>query len=69
MKSRKESPAYFDCMETAYASQYDKDSLEFCRFAYGNSSGVFDKSDAQNFQLSKITDQNNLEEGFSTNMF
>ena len=56
-------------METAYASQYDKDSLEFCRFAYGNSSGVFDKSDAQNFQLSKITEQNNLQEGFSTNMF
>ena len=66
-KLRAESPEYFSCMKSVYADQNGNDSLEFCRFAYGNSSGVYDESDTKNFQVSKVTDQDNS--GFSMEMF
>ena len=69
MKLRAESPAYFNCMKTAFSGQFGNDSLDFCRFAYGNSSGVYEESDTKNFDVSKVTDKGNPGSGFSIQMF
>ena len=56
-------------MNAAYQAIFGNDSLKFCRFAYGNSSGIYDNSIKKDFQVSKITDLNNLGSGFSMEMF
>lgn len=42
---------YRDCMEALYREVYGEHSLEFCKFNYGNSSGIYLESEKQNFDI------------------
>ena len=43
---------YFNCMQSNYIKNYGNNSLEFCKFAYGNHSEIFLEDQSEDFDNS-----------------
>lgn len=56
-------PQYNDCLQKAYDELYGSKSNEFCKYAYGNQSKIYAKSEKFGWDLDKIEDTS-----FSQNM-
>lgn len=53
-KNKQEFYEYRTCIKSVYTQYYGPDSLEYCRFEFGNSSGIHEEEERNNLSLTDI---------------